>query len=361
MDATHHAVFVLPSFAGGGAERVTIQLAAAVREAGLTTSLALLDARGPLATLVPPDLPVTDLGRPRLRAALPALHGHLRRLRPDLVFSSFGHVSAALVAMRPLLRPRPRLIAREANLPSLSLAGGGMDRLVRAACRLAYPRCDLVLASSQRMAGELRALFAVQPWRLALLDNPVAVDTIRARAAQAPVPARPPGRVFVACGRLVPQKGFDRLIALWPRLPADAHLVILGDGPDRTALVALARGLGLEHRVHFAGFVVNPWAWYQAADAVLLASRFEGMPNVALEALACGTPVVATPESGGLAELAEDVPAGALSMAPFGADYAVAIAAVEPPPPPRASLLPPRFSGEAVAADLRRHMRRLLA
>ncbi len=75
----------------------------------------------------------------------------------------------------------------------------------------------------------------------------------------------------------------------------DAHLTILGDGPRNTKLHDMIISLGVEEKVNLAGFIKNPWAYYAGADTFLLSSRWEGMPNAALEALACGTPVIATP------------------------------------------------------------------
>jgi glycosyltransferase involved in cell wall biosynthesis len=348
-------LLVLPSFAGGGAERVMLQLATSLPAYGLHTELLALSGEGPLRAPGAEPCPTTILDQPRIRSALGALFRQLRRRRPTLVLSSFGHVTAGLAAMLPLLRPRPRLIAREPNLPSLSMAGGGINRWLRLACRFAYPRCDLVVASSQRMARELRDDYGVPNARLLVLPNPVDVALIRTRAERRPQRPRC-RRLFVAAGRLVPQKGFDRLIACWPRTDVGDHLVILGDGPDQEALQRQLVETGLEGRVQLLGFDPNPWAWYALADAVLLPSRFEGMPNVALEALACGTPVIATPESGGIIELVPRVPEGALRIMPMES-FAEAIRAVEPagqarPGGPRSSLLPPELHPDRVAASL---------
>ena len=295
-----------------------LQLAVSLPAHGLCTELLALSGAGPLREPGVDPCPITILDRPKMRGALGPLLHQLRLRQPTLVLSTFGHVTASLAAMLPLLRPRPRLIAREPNLPSLSMAGGGVNRWLRLACRLAYPSCDLVIASSERMARELRDDYAVRSKRLLVLPNPVDVDQIRAHAERRPERPRC-RRLFVAAGRLVPQKGFDRLIARWPQTDAGDHLVILGEGPDRQSLKRQLTNAGLDGRVQLRGFDSNPWAWYALADAVLLPSRFEGMPNVALEALACGTPVIATPESGGIAELVPRIAEGALHVVPMDA------------------------------------------
>jgi glycosyltransferase involved in cell wall biosynthesis len=104
------------------------------------------------------------------------------------------------------------------------------------------------------------------------------------------------GPLIVCVGRLTRQKGQDRLIALWPEVRAavpGASLVLVGDGPDRTVLEAAA-GPG----VVFAGATDDPEPWYAAADVVVVASRWEGMALVPLEAMACERSVVATDVDG---------------------------------------------------------------
>jgi len=98
---------------------------------------------------------------------------------------------------------------------------------------------------------------------------------------------------------LVPAKGHARLLQAFKALTAkcsDLHLYLVGEGPSRTELESLAAALGLQYCVHFVGSYANDGLrdWYSAADVSCLASSREGWPNVVLESLACGTPMVAT-------------------------------------------------------------------
>jgi len=105
-----------------------------------------------------------------------------------------------------------------------------------------------------------------------------------------------PGRLLLSVGHLIERKGHDIAIAALPLLPTDTRLLIVGSGPERERLEQQAAALGVAERVRFAGQVANTelkW-WYSAADALLLCSSREGWANVLLEAMACGTPVIAT-------------------------------------------------------------------
>jgi glycosyltransferase involved in cell wall biosynthesis len=356
-------LFVLPSFAGGGAERVTLLLASTMAVHGIASSLVVLDERGPLHASVPDWLPVKVLHRRRVRQALPALARHVAATQPHVIFSSLDYLSSGLVLALFPFRYRPRLVAREANLPSLAYNGPGMARWMR----LVYARCDLVIASSSRMAGELRERYLVPADRLVLLNNPVDVTALRRQAQATPEPAlaglspcKPSASrgLYVASGRLVRQKGFDRLLECWPAMSADDQLVVLGEGPERVGLMRQAEALDIAECVHFPGFVPNPWAWYARADAVLLASRFEGMPNVALEALACGAPVIATPECGGIRELAARSSPDHVRVVPMGRDFISAMRATRArnAQDPTESRLPAIYAAETVSAELARHL-----
>jgi glycosyltransferase involved in cell wall biosynthesis len=341
--------FVLPYFDGGGSQRVGLNLLRGLPRERFAPELVLFDARGPLRELAPADAPIVDLGRARLRAAAPLLLKALRARRPDVLFSTFGYVNLALLALRPLLGFRPRLVIRENNTPSESLPRLAFGSVMALGYRLLYRRADCVICQSRRIADELQGRYGVPADRIAHLANPVEIAEIRRRAAPAIRHPGPRPR-YVAAGRLTRQKGFDRLLEMLAEQPTEAHLSILGEGGEGAALRAQARRLGLEGRVLFAGFVAEPWRYYAGADAFLLPSRWEGMPNAALEALACGVPTIATPEAGGFREAAAEAAPGAATLAEAGPAFAAAMRAVRPRGESglRPSLLPSRFEAERV-------------
>src|SRR3546814_10544152 len=100
---------------------------------------------------------------------------------------------------------------------------------------------------------------------------------------------------MAAVGRLVPQKGFDRLLDAFSRIATDHPdwtLVIWGEGPDRAALEEQRRRLGLDGRVEMPGVSKQPGVWIEQSDLFILSSRFEGWGLVLGEAMAAGLPVI---------------------------------------------------------------------
>lgn len=343
-------VFVLPSFAGGGAERVSLNLLKVVDRKYFRPELIVLDDSGPLAKDKPDDVAIHGLGAPRLRRAIPALVKVLRHIKPAVVFSTFTHMNLALIAARPLLN-KTRIVVREANLPSLSFSRLPWPAGFSALSRALYPRADHVIASSMRMVEEFCTL-GVSRNKIEILHNPVDLVRLRASAGSAPHGMSEIVQL-VAVGRLVPQKGFDRLLHAMAELGGESQCTIIGDGPERLALEKQAAQQNLTSRVSFAGFVANPAPMIAAADALVMPSRFEGMPNAALEALALGTPVIATPEAGGIAEIAS------VTIAEVGEPLVAAMRAVNRKAAHRQSLLPDAYLMDNVAKQFNTLLRDL--
>ncbi len=343
---------VLPDLGAGGAQRVMLAFARRLAEAGRPVAVFAVAREGTAQrVVVPPGIAPVELGAPRLRDGIVPLLRALDAWDAGIVVSVMGYLNLALLAARGRLKGRPRIVVREANELEATRARLPGWFPVRSAYRLLYRRADLVIAPTPAIARSIAAWTGLGTDRIAIVPNPV--DVAALREAALPL-ARRAGRGLriVAAGRLVEQKGFDRLVDAAGALDADAHVAIFGDGPDRAALAARIAASGLDGRVSLEGHAHDLPARIAGADVFALPSRWEGLPNVALEALALGTPVVATPDVSALVELAPET-GDAVILAAAGPQFAAALAAHAPRAPasaPRASLLPSRFDDAAAAA-----------
>lgn len=345
MREKRDVVFVLPDLGGGGAQRVMLRFAGGFAAEGQGARILVLGGARTLEGEVPAGVTVERLGEGGLRQGLPKLIGRLRALRPAAIVSVMGYVNLALLSVRSLLPRETKLIVREANTLASTLAS--MPRFVPGwrLYRTLYVRADLVIAPSRRIADDIATAVPGVQSRMAVCPNPVDELALRAAAAK-PVRAAGAGLRLVAAGRLSEQKGFDRLLPLVAELPADAQLTIYGEGPDRAALEGVAARLGIGERVAMPGFTRDLPAALAGADAFVLPSRWEGLPNVVLEALALGVPVIASPEAG-VEEVAAAVVPGGVTISPVDQHFAAAMAGIEPAgsiPDARASLLPAAYA-----------------
>jgi glycosyltransferase involved in cell wall biosynthesis len=300
----------ISDFAGGGAEREFAGLVGAMSEAEF--DIHLLIWRPVFAYSIPPVLPVHVVKKDRawhVVTAIPQIRRLIRDLRPDVVFSQLHYVNIVTGTALAGLNPRPRWIARFVNDPQREMRG-----LLRAWARWALSRCDLILGASEGVATALASHLGFDEAKTAVVDNVVDVHQIE-RLSKAPLPiGRDEGSfVVVHAGRFTRQKNQRMLLQAFSELTSErARLWMLGQGELEEDLKRLAGRLGIADRVSWLGFQENPYPFFQAADVFALSSDHEGMPNVLIESMLCGTPVVATDCRFGPAELIDSASSGFL-------------------------------------------------
>jgi glycosyltransferase involved in cell wall biosynthesis len=255
-----------------------------------------------------------------------------------------AYMNWAILGLSKVLPPSIRYVVREANTIDATLSSIPSPKIGRFLYRSLYKRADIIIAPSYDIATCLQKVAKLPKGSIQILANPVDVERVR-EGAKIIKRKKQVGPSFLAAGRLSHQKGFDRLIKNFSKTPQNAHLTILGEGPEADNLKRIASTLNIESRVDFPGFVNNPWAYMAGADAFLISSRWEGMPNVALEALACGTPVIASSEAGGINDLAKNISMNNLMIVKNDDLFIKALSetSIDPVTRPRASLLPECF------------------
>ncbi len=280
-----------------------LRLAIGMKDEGRSVVLVLVQAVGEYLQDVPEDLPLVNLNQTSVFGAIPALANWIRVHKPYRILSALTHVNIAVIAAARLARFRGAIFVSERNQISQK-AGAARSLREKITYRLtpaAYRRCNGIIAVSNGVAQDLIGFAHLDPTKVHYVHNPVYDEKILARAQEAaPHPwLESPDRdrpAIIAVGRLHHQKDFASLIQAFFLLRAarPARLIIFGEGSERGALEALISASAFGADVSLPGFCKNPFAAMGRADLQVLSSRWEGFPNVLVEGMSCGAPVVAT-------------------------------------------------------------------
>jgi glycosyltransferase involved in cell wall biosynthesis len=287
---------LIPSYAGGGGERIALFLARSLAASGLRVDLVVACAHGPLRDEPLPGVTNVELGAVTEILAAPAWTRYVKRARP-LCAMSMIHTANLSSGLGTLMAPDvPVIINLRIALrcdPGVqwwfrSWFGFGVERRL-------YKRAARVIGVSQGVADQAAQIFELPQDKVLSIPNP-------RRSRESSLEIAPEHEalfekpVVLGVGRLALQKDFATLLRAFAQVvpPRDAHLVVVGEGPERATLEAQAKELGLSGRVFFPGFVPNSEAYARRARVFALSSRNEGFPGALIEALEAGADIVST-------------------------------------------------------------------
>ncbi len=330
----------LPSLAGGGAERVFLDLAGGFRQRGVAVDVVLARREGPLLAQVPEGVRVVGLGARRTFTAVAPLARYLRRVRPVALLSGITHANIVAVLAARTARSTTRIGVTE-HLPLSTWTGHTpvrRERMMPRLIRYVYPRADAIIAVSSGVADDISRVSGIRRSSIDVIYNPVIAERLERRASEPlddPWYAEGQPPVVLGIGRLAPQKDFTTLIdaVAHARERIECRLEILGEGDQRRSLEAHVRERGMDGFVRLPGFVANPYPRLRGAAVLALSSKREGLPTVLLEGLCLGVPMVSTDCRSGPSELLDGGRLGRLVPVGDAAALGDAIAAtlLEPP------------------------------
>ncbi|WP_103327346.1 glycosyltransferase [Bacteroidetes bacterium endosymbiont of Geopemphigus sp.] len=294
-------LFILPDLCAGGAERITTILVNHVDRDQFLPKLLLLKKAGLYLDMLKKDVEVIDIHVYKIRYSLFKLLKAIRKLKPDIAFCGYGELNAFIAPFLPFFK-KTRFIARETNIVSEHVVRREILFFYRF-----YNNFHKIIAQSEDMKADLIENMRIRPEKIVKINNPIDMDLITKKLSS----IEKPGEYFkdkkniLAVGSLNNRKGFDNLLKVFSFLKSLAvHLFIIGEGPEKKKLLELKRKLALDN-VSFLGLKKNPFIYMKHADLFVLSSRYEGFPNVLLEANACGTPIFANHCKGGIDEIIE--------------------------------------------------------
>ena len=291
--------FVISNLSGGGAQRVVANLSLELSSKYMV-NLILLDGdkigypyKGQVVSLKTPPAQTKALKFINTLKRICRLRKNKAKLRMKTVISFMenanfinllsGRVGKRIISVRIYKKRQPTSLYGKVN---------------RFLMRLLYNKSDQVVVPSYGIKKDLIINFGVDEKKITVINNPCNIDYIRGKSASCNCNAMEPFKkmTVITMGRLASQKGHWHLIRAFKKIAdhmPEMELAILGEGPLEEYLKKLASNLNLEDRVRFLGFQSNPYPYLASSTVFVLPSLYEGFPNVLIEAMACGIPVLA--------------------------------------------------------------------
>ncbi len=344
---------VLPNLGGGGAERVMLTLAGTLLQRGYTVDLVLLRLNGNYKRTIPDGIrlhyrqrkrttdptllahcrdrriearplavnPLAVIGARRflqrafsgvrlkgtqVRSAI-AIARYIRNTQPQFLFAALPSANCAAILGTELMKIRIPVIVSIHNNVDISDSYKGRNKKI---AQSVSPRADAVVAVSNGVSETAIRILGIDAQKMHVIYNPIPISEIHILSEQENYhpwfqDSNPPTILSVLSKGN--QKDWHTLIVAFSlaRRDIDARLAILGNlsADYRNRITSLAREMGVEKDIAFLGFVDNPFSYMRRAALYVLSSRYEGLANVLIEAMACGTPVVSTDAPYGPAEI----------------------------------------------------------
>jgi len=301
----------IPSFGTGGVERMLVNLARGMVKLGIDVDFILNTRDAPYLDSLPKKVRIRPMSTPDTRKQLCWLVDYLHCTQPSILLSAKTVDDEIAIRARNLSPGRTRVFLRPATHFSERMRGQHRRLLKnwreRRQLRRLFLAADGIVAVSQGVTDDVIRISGIPEDKISIVPNPtITPESGELARADAPHPwLEQPVPVIMGIGRFSRAKDFPILIRAFAvvRKKRNCRLIILGEGRREKKLRQLTESLGVKDAVDFPGFSTNPYSYLARASLFVLSSRWEGSPNVLVEALSLGIPVVATNCNSGPAEI----------------------------------------------------------
>ncbi|HEY0668392.1 MAG TPA: glycosyltransferase [Sphingobacteriaceae bacterium] len=278
--------FILSHLGAGGSERVFWILSQYFDKSVYDVSLVLLDSRNPFFSTDLTGVNIINLNSIKASYSFFKLRKLIREEKPFAVFTTGAHINTLLSCVS-LFAHIPKLIGRESSVADImNKLGGVKERFWDLFVGVTYKRFNVAVCQSVEIKHSLAKHYHVPPGKLVVIPNPVLSTSILVKTQ---VKSE---KKIILVGRLAVEKGIFRLLKVMRNLPQEYSLTIAGEGPLKKDIIKEIDSLQLSDRVQLTGLVNNITELIAKHDLMVLSSVTEGFPNVVLESLAVGVPVV---------------------------------------------------------------------
>lgn len=308
--------FIIGGLRGGGAEKVCVTLANGLANKGYSVDLVVLSLNGAVREKeLASEVNLVNLGVKHTRYSAIAIYRYLKQAKPSMVLSFNRQISVVLGLIRSVMKLKFTLISR--NIIFLSIAEAKKKGLwhgfiIKNLIKKFYSLSDCFVAQSSAMKVDLIEYLDIDESRVEVINNPVCqlVAKHQKEILLGNIENDENSEEYLLCvGRLEEQKAFHYAIEAFSNVAArypQLRLKIVGQGSLESELKKCAAKFDVFDKVDFEGFQGNMIPYYANAKATLLTSLFEGFPNVLVESITLGTPVVSFDCPSGPSEIIED-------------------------------------------------------
>ena len=295
-------LFIMPNMHCGGSEKVCLTIVNNISRDKFVPKLVLVKKTGMNVSNISKDVEIIDLNSNKVTFAVLKIIRAIWREKPDVVFAGASHLNLLIAIIKPLLPKNIKYIARESSIVSINNKTTKWRYIFNYLYEKILCRFDKIICQSQYMKCDLHENYDISNDKMIVINNPVDIDGVIEKSCE-----EHKGNIsIVAVGRLSKEKGYDLLLQALKYITADIHIAVIGGGPERKNLIDLSVQYEIADKINFLGELSNPYPYMKQAKFLILSSRFEGFPNVVLEAHACGTPVLSFNCPGGISEIIID-------------------------------------------------------
>ena len=293
-------LFTIPTLNGGGAERVFVNYIRSLDQNRYDISLLLINKTGEFLSFVPNYVKIINLEKSKTRYGFFRLLKQIKKIDAELVVSTTNRLNILVLLASFFISKRIKICLYEPSMPSAQFGMNYLPRYYLLLMKLLYRFADYIIAQTTEMKNEIVDYYLVNSEKILVTSNPIDTKLIDDSVRGQSNPYNNKFINIVASGRIREEKGYEFLLNAFVKVINDNpkyKLYILGNIVDKSYFEKLTKIINennLNNFVHFLGFQINPFPYYKFADLFVLSSRWEGLPNVVLEALYLKTPVIVT-------------------------------------------------------------------
>lgn len=279
--------FIISHLKAGGSEKVFWTISQHFDHSRFDVYLLVLDLNDAFYPIHLNRVKIIDLQSPRASNAIFKIIRLIKSEKPNAIFTTGGHINT-LLAIVSLFISVPLLIGRESNVMDIMTdLGGFKEKFWDKFMLFTYKRCDIAICQSEEIKQSLSDHYHIPNYKLKVIPNPIQkTDFVK-------FPYSGKEKRILIIARLAVEKGIIRFLNILSTLPSEFTLTIAGEGPFRFQIEQLINELNLNTRVKLIGVIRAIPELIANHDLLAVPSLTEGFPNVVLEALEIGVPVVA--------------------------------------------------------------------